>query len=709
MRHLLRGIRASRRTALRLAARLALLPVLRVGAPLALSSLALTACGAHDSYVRSDDSSLGRVVVYRNGIAYYERLARAEGGRVSLAVPQDKIDDFLKSLTVTEAATGKTVPISYPTVGASVGDVVEMTIQVPPGTGDDLQISYITDSPAWKPSYRVVVGEADKVQVQGWAIVDNTSGEDWNQVKVGVGASSALSFRYDLRSVVQVHRETLGGQQAFAVAPPTGGATYKKAEEGVLLALEAQQLPVPAGSPAAQADEDMALEETVAMAGAPRTRTAASMPRRELDKQPAPAPVEDQRIQGLANRLRTSREVVRVEGYAPPGGAPDQGLEQANRVRNRLVELGVAPDRVQVGSAGVVDGKTGVELKLVSKAEDPTNDGQPVGESHFDSGVPMTVARGTSAMVAVLDQDTDGEVVYVYNPDAERGDDHFAFKAVRFRNPTDSTLETGPVTVYGEARFIGEGLTEAIPPRATALIPFALDRQVKVDRDVKTAERLARLIQVKRGVITAEVQHVRTTELVVHNRSQKAATVFLRYDLPAGWTLGDAPKVFEEQGEARLFAVDLPAGAEKKIKVEAFTPLTRTVDLRSTVGVDLVRDWLATSPKEDGFVTAVKQILSVYGELSDHNAHIEGLRSRMDELKTRADELTGQVERLERTRVGDGLRKELTAKLADLEHRIQEATLEVVRRQEGLMLARIRFQDAVSELSLAEATDVAQR
>lgn len=685
-----------------------------------IAAFGLSACGSHDSFVRSDDSALGRVVVYRNGIAYYERLAEAEGGKVTLAVPQDKVDDFLKSLTVTEVATGKTVPVSYPTAGATVGNVVEMTIQLPPGTGNDLQISYITDSPAWKPSYRVVVGDDDKVQVQGWAIVDNTSGEDWNQVKVGVGASSALSFRYDLRSVMHVHRETLGGQQAFVQAPPLGGATHKRAEEdGVLLALNEQQLPAPAGHPVsrevlayADVDRPMSEESNERADQAPAMAARAAAPARTTVGQLAPeppAPVEDQRIQGLANRLKTSKEVVKVEGYAPPGGTPDQGLEQANRVRNRLVELGVAPDRVQVGSAGVVAGKQGVELKVVSKGEDLTDDGRPVGESHFDSGVPMTVARGTSAMVAVLDQATEGEVVYVYNPDADRGDERFAFKAVRFRNPTESTLETGPVTVYGEARFIGEGLTEAIPPKATALIPFALDRQVKVDRQQTTTDQLARLMQVKAGVLTAEVRHVRTTTLEATNRSHKAATVFLRYDLPAGWTLGKAPSVFEEQGEARLFAIDLPAGGSKKIEIEAFTPLTRTVDLRSTVGMDLIREWLGQNPTEDAFVSALKQILSVYGEMGEHHTHIEGLRGRMDELRARADELTAQVERLEQTRSGDLLRKQLAAKLADLERRIQGATLEVVKHQEALMLARIRFQDAVAELTLSTPTTVAGR
>lgn len=57
------------------------------------------------------------------------------------------------------------------------------------------------------------------------AIIDNTSGENWEGVRLGVGASSALAFRFDLWSVRLVQRETLHSDDLFAQAPPTGGAT----------------------------------------------------------------------------------------------------------------------------------------------------------------------------------------------------------------------------------------------------------------------------------------------------------------------------------------------------------------------------------------------------------------------------------------------------------------------------------------------------
>ena len=57
-------------------------------------------------FVKVDDVALGRVVVYRNGVAFYERRATVVGRHAHrVSVPRDRVDDFLKSLTVVDAIT----------------------------------------------------------------------------------------------------------------------------------------------------------------------------------------------------------------------------------------------------------------------------------------------------------------------------------------------------------------------------------------------------------------------------------------------------------------------------------------------------------------------------------------------------------------------------------------------------------------------------
>src|SRR6185295_939517 len=219
----------------------------------------------------------------------------------------------------------------------------------------------------------------------------------------------------------------------------------------------------------------------------------------------------------------------------------------------------------------------------------PIVDEAPVGESHFESERPMSVGRGASAMVSMVRTETDGEVVYLYDAESERGNDHFAFRAVRFLNPTTSTLETGPVTVYGNERFIGEGLTESIPPKASAVVPYALDRQIVVERNDGEENKIAKLVTLQRGILTAQVQHIRHKKLTITNRLREPAQVFIRHTTQKGWTILDAPPTFERVGDAHLFKVDLKPNQVRTIEIAEATPMERTLDLNADVTMSMMK------------------------------------------------------------------------------------------------------------------------
>ena len=487
-----------------------------------LLSAAVSACGPrHASFVNVGNVALGRVVVYRNGVAFYERHATVTGGVLTVSVPRDRVDDFLKSLTVVDAISGKALPVSIPRQQTGDGTNLEMRLQLPPEAEKngkaEVILTYVTESPSWKPSYRVAVGDKGQVMLEGWAIVDNTSGEDWKGVMVGVGSSSALSFKYDLWSVRQVQRETLQTDEKFAIAPPTGISPYggvKPADpngEAMLAELGDDEIRRPEGHPGNDKSRSVAnknLDEdadgipdaydgpVVASAGAPsrpmdapasrpaktsvahRSKREESKPTPNGDLRDQRVATGDQKMKAISQTLVHSDKTIVIEGYADAnrnegGNAQERVNDRANIVRNQLIDAGVAPARIKIVTH--VDAGNAERVRLLAQAA-PADvggkaastgkgndaDAQPVGESHFANPMPMTVEKGSSAMVSMVRQKTDGEVVYLYDAESERGNDKFAFRAVRFRNPTDSTLETGPVTVYGQERFIGEGLTEPI-------------------------------------------------------------------------------------------------------------------------------------------------------------------------------------------------------------------------------------------------------
>ena len=702
-----------------------------------LFASALAGCGPkHASFVKVDEVALGRVVVYRNGVAYYERRATVTGGTLTVSVPRDRVDDFLKSLTVVDAISKQPLPVSIPRQQAGDGPYLIMKLQLPSKAKADVVLTYVTEAPAWKPSYRVVVGATGKVMLEGWAVVDNTSGEDWKGVLVGVGSSSALSFKYDLWSVRTVQRETLAAEEKFAVAPPNGVSPYggTAANNQVALELDDAEIRRPEGHPQDKTAARVAQlsEESVTTTSSTRSRgAAAKKPKREPTRDsagahagPASESKLDARVAGGDAKMRTmtdqlvnSNQTIVIEGHADSnrgGDATRRANDRANIVRNQLIDQGVPPARIRV-VARVEAGAT-ERVRLVAQAPTPeaqkTPDGasandvdaSPVGESHFASATPMTVERGASAMVSLVRKTTEGEVVYLYDAESIRGNSNFAFRAVRFRNPTDSTLETGPVTVYGNERFIGEGLTEPIPPKASAVVPYALDRQIVIERDDSDENKISRLVSLQRGILTAQVQHIRHKKLTITNRLRQPAKVFIRHTVHKGWTILEAPPQHERVGDAHLFEVHLAPNEVKKVEISEATPMERTLDLNAEVTLDMMKVYVDVPGGTPALEDQLKKLLGIHKALVDHTTEQESLRRRLRDYKERMDELHAQIVTLQAVKTGNDLMGHLKTKMRDISNRVQKTTIAVVDQEEKIMLARVQFQDMLAELSLPDVT-----
>lgn len=734
-----------------------------------LLSAALMGCGPkHASFVKVDDVALGRVVVYRNGVAFYERRATVTGGILTVSVPRDRVDDFLKSLTVVDAISGNPLPVSIPRDQASDGNYLVMKLQLPTKDRADVVLTYVTESPSWKPSYRVVVGDKGKVMLEGWAIVDNTSGEDWKGVKVGVGSSSALSFKFDLWSVRQVQRETLAAEEKFAVAPPTGISPYggngaASGGEAVLTELGDEEIRKPEGHPGNDASKRVAVKnepapapsaayggaagadydaESVATttgssgggryrpskkAGkAARPKVATKAPSREpyALPSPPPAPVNysqgDTKMKTVSDSIVRSNKIIVIEGYADANnsGAELRANDRANIVRNQLIDQGVPPARIRVETK--VGAGNAERVRVVAQNPSPAEEAaqgaknkvvdmnaEPVGESHFANPTPMTVERGSSAMVSMVRQETDGEVVYLYAPDAERGNSTFAFRAVRFKNPTTSTLETGPVTVYGSERFIGEGLTEPIPPKSSAVVPYALDRQIVVERNTGEENKLSRLVTIQRGILTAEVQHIRRQKMSITNRLPEIAKVYIRHTVNKGWKLLDAPPAFERVGDAHLFEVHLKPGETKMVEIAEATPMERTLDLNADVTLEMMKVWVEAPEGSAELKDSLKKLLAIHKKLIDLTQEQQSYDRRLRDYRERMDELHAQIVTLQAVKTGGSLMTHLKNKMKDISERVQQTTIAMVNAEEKIMLTRVEFQDSLAELTLTDVTKTA--
>ena len=420
--------------------------------------------------------------------------------------------------------------------------------------------------------------------------------------------------------------------------------------------------------------------------------------------------------------MKSESGPILIEGYAAPGDADKQAasLERANRVREKLVRDGVDPSRVvavgkgeeagHAAGARIVEGPAAQAPKAASAASATADTvADPIGTSHFESTSAMTVPRGTSAMVSILHTPTEGEVVYLYDPESPRGNAQFAFKSLRIRNPTDSQLESGPVSVFGEGRFIGEGMSEPIPGKQIAFVPFALDRQIVVDRTDAERDEIARVLTVQRGVFSTQVQHIRTTTLVVHNRLGTPAIVYIRHAVAAGYHLAKAPSDPEHVGNADLYRVEVEGYGKKEVALEEATPVYRTADIRSPDGLELVKAYLSSAALAGPLKGQVDDLVKMQQEIGNVEQRIATLHDQMTEYRQRMDELHAQIVTLRMVRTGGPLMASLEKKLQEMSDKLSKATIDVVGLEEKRMLARIKFQDGVADLTLEKSPEAEKK
>lgn len=101
----------------------------------------------------------------------------------------------------------------------------------------DVTASYMIPTPVWKSSYRLILTASGKPMLEGWAIIDNTTGEDWNKVQLSLVSGRPISFISQLYPPKYVQRPEVDLPDDRAAAPVLHAGGYET---------DARKMPPPA-------------------------------------------------------------------------------------------------------------------------------------------------------------------------------------------------------------------------------------------------------------------------------------------------------------------------------------------------------------------------------------------------------------------------------------------------------------------------------
>src|SRR5262245_11130748 len=343
----------------------------------------------------------------------------------------------------------------------------------------EMIISYTIAAPIWKTTYRVVLDPEGKPFFQGWAVVDNVSEEDWQDVSLSLVSGTPVSFIQPIQNPLYRFRPVVPIPQDLSLSPQV---------------YEAGEIAAGTGSGYGPG----AIGNIGGVVTGQGGGLAAAMPRSRPDQA---AQISRQQVQNMPLNNRNFNELAKLE----PGATPSTNL-----------------------SSAITGGESGVETAAT---------GNEVGEL-FEYRVeqPVTVRRDRSALIPILQTKMEGERVSVYN-EATRKDS--PMHGSRLKNTSALTLEGGSLTVIDGDAYAGEALIERLKSNEQRFISFGLDLGALVTTKLKSERRPVFLVRAQKGVFEAHYHQSQKKTYTIINQTDKQRVVYVEHPYRQGWKLSD--------------------------------------------------------------------------------------------------------------------------------------------------------------------------
>ena len=427
---------------------------------------------------------LKKVVIYRNGVGYFERAGHVDSDRVEFRVRRNEVGDFLATLAVLErggssvrAAAFPMPPDSAPDAGAKLQTVV-MSLD---GSDHDLNVGYIAAAPIWRPSYRLVI---DK---------DGAEPADLGHRAEPVGR------RLEERLPVADRRGAAGVRR---VAGTRGGAAA---------AADHRRRRDHRGG-AAQRD----------VAGAGAAATAARGRARSRD---GGAPTRP--------RMTTAGESV-ARGrlrWRAAGATLAPATARHGAAARRCPKAAAAP---------TISGRARNVAALAAVA-------RAGGRHALRRRRHVTIPDGSATMVMLLDKRVPGEAICLFAPDPGVPDSAtHPFRVARFTNRTGGLLERGPLAIFDRRRVPGTGDDRSAARRRDGDRAVRARAHAGGRADRETREEGARLYHIEAGVLTIAREQVLLAQYQLRNGADHDAKMLIKHPRISGARLVSPPPGTED-------------------------------------------------------------------------------------------------------------------------------------------------------------------
>jgi hypothetical protein len=643
-----------------------------------------------------------------------ERKTRVSGG-TTLEVDLATIVSDSGEVRSVELTPAVTVQLAEPDLTHEVGqylhllasvrqqDLRRMTLATE-GAGDrQLYVSYISEVPIWKTTYRIVLPRkpGEEPLLQGWAIVDNTVGEDWNNVELSLIAGAPQSF-------IQQLSQPLYGRRP--IVPLTLGAQITpQTHEGAMLisglaALSGRVLDPNGGViPNAQvallseSGEEVATTTTDGQGNYAFGDLAAGVYRLRVQTQG----FQTSMLYGLSlggGRERTQDVTLRV------GSVTSTVTVEAQTVEVNSTSTSIAGNRTGSGNtlgsgrgiggargsgsgAGYASGAGGgvavngrnftdisaLQPGAVSEAQRSmlsAAQGSDLGDLfEYKLKDRVTIHKNESSLVPIVQAHVQTEKVSLWNPSLGSAR---PLRALWLTNSSPLTLDGGSFSVLEDEAFAGEGLMDPVKPGEKRLVSYAADLGVRVDKKTHGEPQRVTKVRIIHGTMIQTSATRQDTIYTARNEDSVQRALLIEHALRPGWNLSsDTLKPEETTVTDYRFRLTLGAKATTTLVVTESSAIETRYAL-TNIDDGQIQVFLQQKSINPEVEAAFRKIVEQKNHIASLDAQLAAIESQQEKIFDDQQRIRENLKSLKGSSEERALTQRYTQQLEDQETQLQK-------------------------------------
>jgi hypothetical protein len=249
-------------------------------------------------------------------------------------------------------------------------------------------------------------------------------------------------------------------------------------------------------------------------------------------------------------------------------------------------------------------------------------------------------------------------------------------------------------------------MVEPLPPKAKATVPFALERGLAVDSEIKYDQLGARLQKIEASQLFVSRDSVQKTIYRIKNGTSDAARVLFKHPRHRDARLHEPPQGTEDNvgtGYA-LIPLSVPGRKKAELVVDERSDYSQMVDWLSDLAGLAIKQYLS-DPKADTKATGqLKSAWETREKLVAASRERESLVHEQQELEKASRETRLSLQAIEKNTQAADLRGKLTTRLRDLSTRMDAITKRLVEVKMTEDELGVRFRDAIRDISVVVGT-----